>query len=155
MKTQIQTFENKLKELDEEKRIELNKMNWDDIWSIDGQFQQTETNDLIRMNDIPSIIKTLLTYQSSIKVLFYIYFYDDVNIASKDVEGISEKQKSIQQEIYERYLEKIKLKNEMDEAISNYTKCIEQYNNLCSIERDILIQKQQKEQTLITINQIY
>ncbi|ETO03343.1 hypothetical protein RFI_34067, partial [Reticulomyxa filosa] len=95
------------KELDEEKRIELNKMNWDDIWSIDGKFQQTKTNDLTRMNNIPSIIKTLLTYQLSIK--------DDVNISSKDFEAISEKQKSIQQEIYEKYLEKIKLKNEMDE----------------------------------------
>ncbi|ETN97324.1 hypothetical protein RFI_40207 [Reticulomyxa filosa] len=72
MKTQIQTFENKLKELDEQKRIELNQINWDDIWSIDGQFQQTKTNDLIRMNNIPSTIKTLLTYQSSIKVLFYM-----------------------------------------------------------------------------------
>ncbi|ETN97138.1 hypothetical protein RFI_40393, partial [Reticulomyxa filosa] len=128
IKTQIQTFENKLREWDEEKRIELNKMNWDDIWSIDGKFQQTKTNDLIRMDDIPSIIKTLLTYQSFIK--------DDINIAPKDFEEISEKQKSIQQKIYEKYLEKIKLKNEMDEAISNYTKCIEQYNNLCSIERD-------------------
>ncbi|ETO03021.1 hypothetical protein RFI_34389, partial [Reticulomyxa filosa] len=76
--------------------------------SIDGEFQQTKTNDLIRINDIPSIIKTLIIYQSSIK--------NDVNIASKDVEGISEKQKSIQQEIYEKYLKKIKLKNEMDEA---------------------------------------
>ncbi|ETO00138.1 hypothetical protein RFI_37321, partial [Reticulomyxa filosa] len=107
MKTQIQTFENKLKELDEQKRIELNQINWDDIWSFDGEFQQTETNDLIRMNDIPSIIKTLLSYQSSLK--------DDVNIAPKDFERISEKQKSIQQEIYQKYLEKIKLKNEMDE----------------------------------------
>ncbi|ETN97426.1 hypothetical protein RFI_40103, partial [Reticulomyxa filosa] len=79
---------------------------------------------------------------------------DDVNIASKDIKGISEKQKSIQQEIYQKYLEKIKLKNEMDEAISNYTKCIEQYNNLCSIERDILIQKQQKKQQMIAINEV-
>ncbi|ETN99957.1 hypothetical protein RFI_37510, partial [Reticulomyxa filosa] len=85
MKTQIQTFENKLKEWDEEKRIDLNKMNWDDIWSFDGEFQQTKTNDLIRMNDIPSKIKTLVNYQSSVK--------NDVNIAAKDLEGISEKQK--------------------------------------------------------------
>ncbi|ETO07416.1 hypothetical protein RFI_29976, partial [Reticulomyxa filosa] len=48
-----------------------------------------------------------------------------------------------------------KLKNQVDEAISNYTKCIEQYNNICSIERDILIQKQQKKQKLMTINKIY
>ncbi|ETN99982.1 hypothetical protein RFI_37476 [Reticulomyxa filosa] len=121
-------------------------MNWDDIWSFDGKFQQTKTNDLIRMNDIPSIIKTLLSYQSSIK--------DDVNIVSKDFEGISKKQKSIQQEIYEKYLEKIKLKNQLDEATSNYTKCIEQYNYLCSIERDILIEKQQKEQQMTSINEI-
>ncbi|ETO02355.1 hypothetical protein RFI_35081, partial [Reticulomyxa filosa] len=80
---------------------------------------------------------------------------DNVNIASKDFEEMIEKQKSIQQEIYEKYLEKIKLKSQVDEAISNYTKCIEQYNNLCSIEKDILIEKQQKEQELITINQIY
>ncbi|ETO01378.1 chromosome segregation protein SMC, partial [Reticulomyxa filosa] len=68
MKTQIQTFEKELKELDEEKRIELNEMNWDDIWSIDGEFQQTKKNDLIRMNDISSTIRTLLLYQLSIKV---------------------------------------------------------------------------------------
>ncbi|ETO03460.1 hypothetical protein RFI_33947, partial [Reticulomyxa filosa] len=107
MKTQIQIFENKLEEWDEEKRIELNKMNWDDIWSFDGEFQQMKTNDLIQMNDIPSIIKTLLSYRSSLK--------DDVNIAPKDFERISEKQKSIQQEIYAKYLEKVKLKNQVDE----------------------------------------
>ncbi|ETO09964.1 U-box domain-containing protein, partial [Reticulomyxa filosa] len=49
----------------------------------------------------------------------------------------------------------IKLKNQVDETILNYTKCIEQYNNLCSIERDILIQKQQKEQKLMSVNQFY
>ncbi|ETO09983.1 hypothetical protein RFI_27394, partial [Reticulomyxa filosa] len=80
---------------------------------------------------------------------------EDVNIASKGFEEVIEKQKSIQQEIYEKYLEKIKLKNQVDEAILNYTKCIEQYNNLCSIERDILVQKQENEQKLMTINQIY
>ncbi|ETN99652.1 hypothetical protein RFI_37818, partial [Reticulomyxa filosa] len=67
METQIQIFENKLKELDEEKRMELNKMNWDDIWSIDGEFQKTKKNDLIRMNEIPSTIRTLVLYQLSIK----------------------------------------------------------------------------------------
>ncbi|ETN98114.1 hypothetical protein RFI_39403, partial [Reticulomyxa filosa] len=67
MKTQIQTLENKLKELYEEKRIELNTMNWDDIWSIDGEFQQTKTNDSIRMNDISFAIRTLLLYRLSIK----------------------------------------------------------------------------------------
>ncbi|ETO03665.1 hypothetical protein RFI_33736 [Reticulomyxa filosa] len=50
----------------------------------------------------------------------------------------------------------MKLKNQVDEAILNYTKCIEQYDNICSIERDILIQKQRKKQqmkskTLITM----
>ncbi|ETO04223.1 hypothetical protein RFI_33175, partial [Reticulomyxa filosa] len=78
----------------------------------------------------------------------------DVKNASKDFEEISKKQKSIQQEMYEKYLEKIKLKKQIDEAISNYTKCIEQYNNLCSKERDILIEKQQSELKLIEINKI-
>ncbi|ETO01377.1 hypothetical protein RFI_36062, partial [Reticulomyxa filosa] len=78
----------------------------------------------------------------------------DANSASKDFKEMIEKQKSIQQEINKKYLEKKELKNQMDEAILNYTKCIEQYNNLCSIERDILIQKQQKEQQIIAINKI-
>ncbi|ETN99098.1 hypothetical protein RFI_38389, partial [Reticulomyxa filosa] len=112
MKIQIQILENKLKEWDEEKRMELNKMNWDDIWSIDGKFQQTKTNDLIRMNDIPSIIKTLLLVNHLSK---FDFVFNNVNIASKEFEEISEQKKSIQQEIYEKYLEKIKLKNEMDE----------------------------------------
>ncbi|ETO00547.1 hypothetical protein RFI_36893, partial [Reticulomyxa filosa] len=99
------------------------------------------------MDDIPLIIKELLSYQSSIKI--------DVKHASKDFEEISKKQKSIQQEINEKYLEKVKLKNEMDKAISNYTKCVEQYDNLCSKERDILIEKQKREQKLNVINQDY
>ncbi|ETO06080.1 hypothetical protein RFI_31315, partial [Reticulomyxa filosa] len=122
-------------------------MNWDDIWSFDGEFQQNKKKDLLRIDDITSIIKTLLPYQSSIKA--------DISNVLKDFEETVEKQKSIQQEIYEKYLEKIKLKNQMDEAILKYTKCIEQYNNLCSIERDILIQKQKKEQQLIIMNQIH
>ncbi|ETO34908.1 viral A-type inclusion protein [Reticulomyxa filosa] len=146
METQIQTFENKLKELDEEKRTEPNKMNWDDIWSIDGEFQQTKTNDLIQMNEIPSTIRTLVLYQLSLK--------DDVNITSKDFEEIIKKQKSIRHEINEKSLEKVKLKKQADGAILNYTKCIEQYNHLCSIEREILIRKQQKKQQIIAINEI-
>ncbi|ETO00827.1 hypothetical protein RFI_36614 [Reticulomyxa filosa] len=105
------------------------------------------TKNTFEFSTATSFIKTLLSYQSSIKA--------DVNSVSKDFEEIVEKQKSIQQEIYEKYLEKIKLKNQMDKAILKYTKCIEQYNNLCSIERDILIQKQQKEQQLIVMNQIH
>ncbi|ETO02572.1 Putative surface protein [Reticulomyxa filosa] len=104
-------------------------------------------NVLTQMDDIPLVIKELLSYQSSIKI--------DAKNTLKDFEEISEKQKSIQQEIYEKYLEKVKLKNEMDEAILNYTKCVEQYNNLCSKERDILIEKQKKEQKLNIINQDY
>ncbi|ETO34889.1 hypothetical protein RFI_02197, partial [Reticulomyxa filosa] len=66
-KTQIETLEKKLKEWNEEKRMELNKMNWDDIWSFDGELQQTKKNVLIRMDGIPLVIKELLSYQSSIK----------------------------------------------------------------------------------------
>ncbi|ETO00989.1 hypothetical protein RFI_36451, partial [Reticulomyxa filosa] len=79
----------------------------------------------------------------------------DVKNTSKDFEERSEKQKSIQQEICEKYLEKIMLKNEMDKVVSNYTKCVEQYNNLCSKERDILIEKQEKKQKLNIINEDY
>ncbi|ETO34705.1 hypothetical protein RFI_02385 [Reticulomyxa filosa] len=62
----------------------------------------------------------------------------DVDNAPKDFKGVIKKQKLIQQEIYEKYLEKIKLK------ISN--------SKLYKI--DILIQKQQKKQQMIAINQI-
>ncbi|ETN97990.1 protein of unknown function DUF164, partial [Reticulomyxa filosa] len=79
----------------------------------------------------------------------------DVKNTAKDFEEITEKQKSIQQEIDEKYLEKVKLKKEMDKAISNYTKCVKQYNNLCSKERDILIERQKKEQKLNIINRDY
>ncbi|ETO00306.1 chromosome segregation protein, partial [Reticulomyxa filosa] len=127
--------------------MELNGMNWDDIWSFDGELQQLKQSVLIRMNDIPLIIKELLFYQSSIKI--------DVKNASKDFEEISEKQKSMRQEINEKYLEKFKLKYEKDKAILNYTKCVEQYNNLRSKERDILIEKQKKEQKLSIINKDY
>ncbi|ETN99719.1 hypothetical protein RFI_37748, partial [Reticulomyxa filosa] len=41
-KTQIETFEKKLKEWNEEKRMESNGMNWDDIWGFDGELQQTK-----------------------------------------------------------------------------------------------------------------
>ncbi|ETO17100.1 hypothetical protein RFI_20233 [Reticulomyxa filosa] len=71
-KTQIETFEKKLKEWNEEKRMESNGMNWDDIWGFDGELQQTKKRVLIQMDDIPPIIKTLFCYQSSIKVKFYI-----------------------------------------------------------------------------------
>ncbi|ETO00176.1 hypothetical protein RFI_37273 [Reticulomyxa filosa] len=83
------------------------------------------------MRDIPSIIKTLLSYQSPINT--------KINTTK----------------IYEKYLEKIKLKNQADEAILKYTECIEQYNSLCLIERDILTEKQQKEQKMMAINQIH
>ncbi|ETO34534.1 hypothetical protein RFI_02558 [Reticulomyxa filosa] len=126
MKTQVEILGKKLKEWDEEKRIELNRMNWDDIWS-------------------------LILYLS-LFVLLYILFIKKNEIY---FEEIFEKQKSIQQEIYEKYLEKIKLKNQMEEALSKYTKCIEQYNNLCFIERDVLTQKQQKEQQLMAMNHIH
>ncbi|ETO32228.1 hypothetical protein RFI_04889, partial [Reticulomyxa filosa] len=146
IKTQIETLEKKLKEWDEEKRVELNGLNWDDIWSFDGEFQKIKKKFLIRMDDIPLIIKTLLSYQPSIRI--------DVKKASKDFEEITERQKSIQQKIHKKCLEKIELKKQVDEAILKYTKCVEQYNNLCSIERDILIEKQQKEQKFFAINQI-
>ncbi|ETN99639.1 hypothetical protein RFI_37831, partial [Reticulomyxa filosa] len=99
-KAQIETLEMKLKERDEEKRMELNEMNWDDIWSFDGDAS-------IRVDNISYIIKELFFCQSSIKI--------DVKNASTDFEEISKKQKSIQQEIYEKYLEKIKLKGQIDE----------------------------------------
>ncbi|ETO00779.1 hypothetical protein RFI_36661, partial [Reticulomyxa filosa] len=103
-KTQIETFEKKLKKWDEKKKMKLNGMNWDDIWSFDGELQQIKKIVLIRMNDIPPIIKTLLSDQSSIKI--------DMKNASKDFEKITEKQKSIQQKIHEKSLEKIELKKQ-------------------------------------------
>ncbi|ETO10902.1 hypothetical protein RFI_26475 [Reticulomyxa filosa] len=95
---QIKSYEKKLKEWNEEKRMELNVMNWDDIWS-----------------------------------------FDDTNNKQKTLKEISEKEKSIQQAIHEKSLEKIKLKNEMDEATLKYTtshnlKCnkskMNQYNQI-------------------------
>ncbi|ETO11729.1 hypothetical protein RFI_25647, partial [Reticulomyxa filosa] len=139
--------EKKLKEWDEEKRTELTQMNWSDIWSYDGEFQQTKENDLIRMRNISFTIKKLLFHQSSINV--------DFNNVSQEFEKISERQKSMQQEIEEKCFEKEKLKGEVDKAILNYTQCIDQYNDLCATEMKILIQKQQTEQQRIVINQIH
>ncbi|ETO00912.1 hypothetical protein RFI_36528, partial [Reticulomyxa filosa] len=87
--------------------MELNRMNWDDIWSFDGELQQLKKRVLIQMDDIPPIIKTLLFNQSSIKI--------DMKNVSKEFEEITEKQKSIQQKIHEKSLEKIELKKQVDE----------------------------------------
>ncbi|ETN97135.1 hypothetical protein RFI_40396, partial [Reticulomyxa filosa] len=106
-KTQIEILEKKWKEWNEEKRMELNGMNWDDIWSFDGELQQIKKRVLIQIDDIPSIIKTLFSDQLSIKI--------DLKNASKGFEEISEKQKSIQQKIDEKSLEKIELKKQVDE----------------------------------------
>ncbi|ETO00833.1 hypothetical protein RFI_36607, partial [Reticulomyxa filosa] len=64
---QIETLEKKWKEWNEEKRMELNGMNWDDIWSFDGELPKIKQNVLIQMDDISPIIKELLFCQSSIK----------------------------------------------------------------------------------------
>ncbi|ETO00198.1 hypothetical protein RFI_37249, partial [Reticulomyxa filosa] len=78
----------------------------------------------------------------------------DIKNTQKTLEEISEKEKSIQQEIHKKSLEEIELKKQMDEAISKYTQCTKEYDNLRSIERNILIEKQQNQQKLITINQM-
>ncbi|ETO21781.1 hypothetical protein RFI_15422 [Reticulomyxa filosa] len=64
----MEVLNKQLKEWDEEKRMELNEMNWDDIWSFDGTFEQARSNDYIRSNSISSIIKTLLGHRTAIKI---------------------------------------------------------------------------------------
>ncbi|ETO35889.1 hypothetical protein RFI_01173, partial [Reticulomyxa filosa] len=122
----------------------------------------TQVNNYFQnLPEVPESFAERMIFHSLLKNCFLInhqsrFNYNiDVKNISKDFEEISKKQKPIQQEIYEKYLEKVKLKNEMDKAILNFTKCIEQYNNLCSKERDILIEKQKKKQKLNTINQDY
>ncbi|ETO26658.1 hypothetical protein RFI_10475 [Reticulomyxa filosa] len=146
MKVEIEKLEQKLKEWEEEKRIELNERNWDDIWSYDGAFKQIENEHLIQIHHISSIVKTLIGYRASIST--------DMSNSSKDLKEKIATQQSIKKELDERYLEKTRLKKEADEAIIKYVECIKQYNQLCDIEAQILIHKQQKDQIVNIIQSI-
>ncbi|ETO35890.1 hypothetical protein RFI_01171 [Reticulomyxa filosa] len=142
----MEALDKQLKEWDEEKRTELNEMNWDDIWSFDGAFEQARNNDFTRANSIPSIIKTLLGHRTSIKI--------DVNTTTKEFDEIIEKQNLIKQKIDEKYLQKIQLKKGADEAVMRYTECAKQYNDLCWMESDLEFQKQQKKQEIGYIDEL-
>ncbi|ETO11618.1 hypothetical protein RFI_25757 [Reticulomyxa filosa] len=140
----------KLKRFHEEKIINLEEMDWYDIWSFDGEYQKTKKKLLNQINESESAITELLSYNQVI-LLFYIY---SAVINQQTLEEISKKEQSIQKPIHEKSLEKIKLKKELNVSILKYSKCIEEYNTLCSIERKILMEKQNQQQ-LIAINQMY
>ncbi|ETO01644.1 hypothetical protein RFI_35796, partial [Reticulomyxa filosa] len=74
-KVGIEALNKQLKAWEEEKRAELNEMNWDEIWSFDGTFEQVRSNDINRLTSLSSIIKALLGYRTSIKVYFFLSSY--------------------------------------------------------------------------------
>ncbi|ETO03083.1 hypothetical protein RFI_34327, partial [Reticulomyxa filosa] len=94
-KVAIEALNKQLKAWEEEKRTELNEMNWNEIWSSDGTFEQVRSNDINRLTSISSIIKTLLGYRTSIKT--------DINTTTKEFDELIEKQNSIKQKIDEKY----------------------------------------------------
>ncbi|ETO01799.1 hypothetical protein RFI_35640 [Reticulomyxa filosa] len=81
-------------------------------------------------------------------------FFTDINTTTKEFNEIIEKQNSTKQKIDEKYLQKIQLKKEADEAIMRYTECVKQYNNLCWMESDLEFEKQQKKQEIGYIDEL-
>ncbi|ETO26659.1 hypothetical protein RFI_10476 [Reticulomyxa filosa] len=142
----MNTCEGKLKEWKEEKRIKLDDMSWNDVWSCDGAFERIKNKDLIQMNDMLSIVKLLLRFRASVNL--------DVEKTSNKLEEVNQKQQLIEQKIEKKILEKTKLKEEADETIVKYVSCIEQFNELCCNETQIFVEKQQKEGEMTAINDI-